>query len=172
MRYWIKCTGTAEHPFDSDDWRPRKRAWQREQGPISAFPRRPRIERGDRLVNYAVGSARAFGAGRIYLVEEVVSAEPEPGGHERWPWVVEVRELVSVPRLSIAPELREIGVSPRSLSQHSHIGLSPEAGRLAERLIGEAGGEAVAPRAFSPHEGQRSDRQRRPHRGGARSLGR
>ena len=141
MRYWIKCSGTAEQPFDSDDWRPRKRAWQREHGPISAFPRRPRIQRGDRLVNYAVGSARAFGAGRIYLVEEVVSAEPEPGGHERWPWVVEVRELVSVRRLSIAPELREIGVSPRSLSQHSHIGLSPEAGRLAERLISEAAGE-------------------------------
>ena len=138
MRYWIKCTGTAEQPFDSDDWRPRKDAWQREQGPISAFPRRPRIAGGDRLVNYAVGSARAFGAGRIFLVEEVVSEEPEPGGHERWPWVVEVREIVSVPLLSIAPELREIGVSPRSLSQHSHIGLSPEAGRLAERLIREA----------------------------------
>lgn len=141
MRYWIKCTGTAEQPFDSDDWRPRKDAWQREQGPISAFPRRPRIAGGDRLVNYAVGSARAFGAGRIFLVEEVVSEEPEPGGHERWPWVVEVREIVSVPLLSIAPELREIGVSQRSLSRHSHIGVSPEAGRLAERLIREAAAE-------------------------------
>ncbi len=141
MRYWIKCSGTAEQPFDSDDWRPRKRAWQREQGPISAFSRRPRIAGGDRLVNYAVGSARAFGAVRIYLVEEVVSDEPEPGGHARWPWVVEVRGMVSVPRLSIAPELREIGVSPRSLSRHSHIGLPTEAGRLAERLIREAAGE-------------------------------
>ena len=145
MRYWIKCSGTAEHPFHSDEWRPRKRAWQREHGPVSAFPRRPRIEGGDRLVNYAVGSARAFGAGRIYLVEEVLSEEAEPGGHERWPWVVEVREVVAAPRLSIAPELREIGVSPRSLSQHSHIRLSPEAGRLAERLIREAGGESVRP---------------------------
>ena len=141
MRYWIKCSGTAEHPFDSDDWRPRKRSWQRDHGPISAFPRRPRIAAGDRLVNYAVGSARAFGAGRIYLVEEVVSEEPEPGGHERWPWVVEVRELMSVPRLSSAPELREIGVSPRPLSQHSHIEASLEAGRLAERLIQEAAAE-------------------------------
>lgn len=145
MRYWIKCSGTAERPLDVDDWRPRKRAWERERGPVSAFPRRPRIERGDRLVNYAVGSARAFGAGRIYLVEEVVSDEPEPGGHERWPWVVEVREVVSVPRLSLAPELRDIGVSPRSLSQHSHIGLPAEAGRLAERLIREAAEEV--PRA-------------------------
>ena len=68
-------------------------------------------------------------------MEEVVSEEPEPGGHERWPWVVRVRELVSVPRLSLAPELREIGVSPRSLSQHSHIRLPTDSGRLAERLI-------------------------------------
>ncbi len=143
MRYWIKCTGTAEHPFDTDDWRPRRRAWHREQGrPVSAFPRRPRIERGDRLVNYAVGSARFYGGGRIYMVEEVVSEEPEPGPHPRWPWVVEVRELVSVPRLSFAPELRDIGVSARSLSQHSHIRLSPEAGRLAERLIAEAAEDA------------------------------
>lgn len=140
LRYWIKCSGTSEHPYDANDWRPRRNGWQQEHGPISAFPRRPRIERGDRLVNYAVGSARAFGSGRIFLVEEVVSDEPEPGGHPRWPWVVRVRELVSVSRLSRAPELREIGVSPRSLSQHSHIALSPEAGWLAERLIREAEG--------------------------------
>ena len=143
LRYWIKCSGTSQQPLDVDDWRPRRRGWQRDQGPVSAFPRRPRIERGDRLVNYAVGSARAFGAGRIYLVEEVVSEEPEPGGHERWPWVVQVTEVVSVPRLSLAPELRDIGVSPRSLSRHSHIGLSLESGRLAERLIREAGDDAV-----------------------------
>ena len=119
---------------------------------MSAFPRRPRIGAGDRLVNYAVGSARSFGAGRIYLVEEVVSDEPEPGRHERWPWVVRVEPVVSVPSLSRAPELRDIGVSPRSLSQHSHIGLSHEQGKLAERLIWEAGEEAVnqAPRAGTP----------------------
>lgn len=146
MRYWIKCTGTAERPFDSDHWRPRRDTWHAEQGPISAFPRRPRIVRGDRLVCYAVGSARAFGAGRIYMVEEVISEEPEAGGHDRWPWVVEVRELVSVPLLSFAPELGDIGVNPRSLSQHSHIGLSVEAGRLAERLIAEAAAEAQAAR--------------------------
>ena len=173
MRYWIKCSGTSQQPLDVDDWRLRRRAWQRNQGPVSAFPRRPRIERGDRLVNYAVGSARAFGAGRIYLVEEVLSAEPEPGGHERWPWVVEVREVLSVPRLSIAPELREIGVSPRSLSQHSHIRLSQEAGRLAERLISEARGDTALPRPSSLHERQPSDAgQHRSNRGRARQLGR
>lgn len=72
--------------MDADDWMPRHQAWRREQGPISAFPRRPRIQAGDRLVNYAVGSAAVFGSGRIVLVEEVLSEEPEFGGHERWPW--------------------------------------------------------------------------------------
>ena len=138
LAYWIKCSGTSASPLDVDDWRGRRRAWQRQQGRVSAFPRRPRIQLGDRLVNYAVGSARAFGAGRIYLVEEVVSEEPEPGGHERWPWVVEVEDLVSVPRLSLAPELREIGVSPRSLSRHSHIRLADAQGELAEKLIRKA----------------------------------
>ena len=139
MQHWIKVTGTGENPFDTDDWRPRRDAWRREQGPISAFPRRPRIERGDRLVNYAAGSAREFGSARIYLVEEVVSEEPEPTGrNSRWPWVVRVEELVSVPLLSWAPTIEDIGVAPRSLSQQSHIRITAEQGELAHRLIAEA----------------------------------
>ena len=130
--------------MDTDDWMPARRAWRSEHGPISAFPRRPRIEAGDRLVNYAVGSARVFGSGRIYLIDEVVSEEAEPGGHERWPWVVEVRPVVWVSRLSLAPELRDIGVAPRSLSQHSHIRLSSEQGELAEHLIREAAAAATS----------------------------
>ena len=51
---------------------------------------------------------------------------------------MEVRPLVSVPRLGLAPELRDIGVMPRSLSQHSHISLSEEQGELAQRLIAAA----------------------------------
>jgi hypothetical protein len=33
--------------------------------------------------------------------------------------------------------LREIGKTPRSLSQHSYIRLTPEQGELAERLLRE-----------------------------------
>ena len=143
VEHWIKCSGTSAQPLDVDDWMPRHQAWRREHGPISAFPRRPRVQAGDRLVNYAVGSARAFGSGRIYLVEEVLSEEPEPGGHERWPWVVAVGPVVSVPRLSLAPELSDIGVMPRSLSQHSHIRLTREQGELAEELIRAAAEEAT-----------------------------
>ena len=144
MAYWIKCSGTSAHPLDEDDWQPRHRAWRREHGPISAFPRRPRIRRGDRLVNYAVGSAHAFGSGRIYLVEEVVSEEAEPRDHPRWPWVVHVEPVMWVSRLAYAPTLRDIGVSPRSLGRHSHISLPRERGELAERLIEEAAAELCA----------------------------
>ena len=141
VSHWIKVSGTRDHPMHVDDWGPRHRAWRREQGPISAFPRRPRIARGDRLVNYAAGSARWFGSGRIYMVEEVVSEEPEPGGHPRWPWVVEVEHVVSVPLLSFAPAIEDIGVRARSLSQQSHIRLTDAQGELAERLIREAAAE-------------------------------
>lgn len=102
------------------------------------FPRRPRIERGDRLVAYAAGSAREFGEGRIYAIFEVLSEEPEPSGHERWGWQVRVRIASSTPRLAHAPTLRDIGVSPLSLRQHSHIRLSGEQGAEAERLISRA----------------------------------
>jgi hypothetical protein len=143
-RWFIKVTGTGETPFDTDDWRPRLASWRREQGPRSAFPRRPRIFRGDRLVNYAAGSMRAFGSARIYAVEEVLSEEPEPGPHPRWPWTVEVRELVAVDLLSYAPAIEDIGVAPRSLSQQSHIRLTDEQGALAERLIERAAEELRA----------------------------
>jgi hypothetical protein len=138
MPHWIKVSGTRDRPWDVDEWGPRHRAWRRDQGPISAFPRRPRIVRGDRLVNYAAGSARSFGWGRIYMVEEVVSDEPEPGGHPRWPWVVKVEPVVWVELLSYAPTIEDIGVRARSLSQQSHIRLTDEQGELAEALIREA----------------------------------
>ena len=135
LRYWIKVAGSAEHPYVDDDWRPRRERWRREQGGGSFFPRRPSIARGDRLVVYAAGSAAAFGEGRIFALEEVVSDEPEPSGHPRWKWKLVTRELVAVPLLSLSPALRDIGVSPRSLGRHSHIRLTGEQGRRAEELI-------------------------------------
>ena len=144
MAHWIKVSGTRDDPMHVDDWGPRHSAWRREQGPISAFPRRPRIGRGDRLVNYAAGSARWFGSGRIFMVDEVVSDEPEPGGHPRWPWVVKVERVASVSLLSWAPAIEDIGVRARSLSQQSHVRLTGEQGELAERLIREAAAELEA----------------------------
>jgi hypothetical protein len=104
------------------------------RGP-SLFPRRPRIARGDHLVVYASGSAADYGEGRFIAVEEVLSDEPEPSGHDRWRWRLETRLVAAVAEISHAPALREIGVSPKSLRQHSHIRLTDEQGAEALRLL-------------------------------------
>jgi hypothetical protein len=138
--YWLKCTGTAAHPFDDGDWAARRREWQRTYGEVSMFPRVPSIEAGDRLIDYAVGSARFFGDGRLYAVVEAIS-DPEPSPHERWPVQLRTRTLVAGPRLEYCPGLVDIAVMPRSLGRHSHIRLSDEQGRRAEELIREAAAE-------------------------------
>jgi hypothetical protein len=98
------------------------------------FPRRPRIVRGDLLAIYASGSAREYGEGRVFAVEECVSEEPEPSGHERWRWELHTRRLVSVP-LALAPTLLDIGVSTRSIGRHSHIRLTERQGERAAALL-------------------------------------
>ena len=134
-RWWIKVAGSGERPFTRDAWEPLSER--------SLFPRRPSIRGGDRLIVYAAGSGAVFGEGRIFAVQEVVSDEPEPSGHARWKWALRVRMVDSVPLLSHAPTLWQIGVTARSLSQHSHISLTEEQGRTAEALIRRYAGEIV-----------------------------
>jgi hypothetical protein len=55
--------------------RPLDRALRQRVAVPPAAAHRP----GDRLVTYAVGSARAFGTGRVFSVSEVTS-DPKPGG--------------------------------------------------------------------------------------------
>jgi hypothetical protein len=86
---------------------------------------------------YASGSAALYGEGRFIAIEEVLSDEPEPSGHERWRWRLQTRLVAAIDDLSHAPALREIGVSPKSLRQHSHIRLTDEQGERALRLIEE-----------------------------------
>jgi hypothetical protein len=126
-KWWIKVAGSSESPFTRDDWEPLSER--------SLFPRRPTIRGGDRLIVYAAGSGAVYGEGRIFAVQEVISDVPEPSGHPRWKWALRVRTLHAVPRLSHAPTLWQIGVAARSLSQHSHISLTPEQGEAAEALI-------------------------------------
>ena len=145
MAWWIKVAGTGEHAYTQERWDERRARMHADGRGPSLFPRRPRIEQGDHLVLYASGSAAEYGEARIFAVEEVLSAEPEPSGHERWKWRLETRLVAAVEELGRAPALREIGVAPRSLSQHSHIGISEEQGRQAEALIRE-----VAPGGFEP----------------------
>jgi hypothetical protein len=47
--------------------------------------------------------------------------------HPRWPWVVGIETLLVVPVLDAAPPVEAIGVAARSMSQQSHIRLSPAA---------------------------------------------
>ena len=92
----------------------------------TGFPRRPRMEPGDRLIYYASVWRAVFAA------VEVV-AEPEqtkPG--TRWPWTVDVEPLIAIPLLDRAPPVEAIGVPARSMSQQiahpSRPNISP--GRL------------------------------------------
>jgi hypothetical protein len=135
-RYWVNSAGTAEDPLPSD-WYRGAAQWRERYGDAAMFSRRPRIEPGDRLVWYAVGSAAQFKKGRIFSVVEVVT-DPEPSEHDRWPWQVLTQMLVPGPRLMSCPSIEDIDVEQTSLRRQSHIGISEDQGRTAERLIAQA----------------------------------
>jgi hypothetical protein len=143
MLWWVKVAGTGQTSYTQARWDDRRARLAAEGTGPSLFPKRPRIERGDRLVVYASGSAALYGEARFVAVEEVVSDEPEPSGHERWRWLLHTRLVAAVEDLARAPALREIGISPKSLRQHSHIRLSDAQGEAALRLIAEAGATVV-----------------------------
>jgi hypothetical protein len=140
MGWWVKVAGTGESAYTQERWDERRARMHADGSGPSLFPKRPRIERGDRLVVYASGSGGLYGEGRFVAIEEVVSDEPEPSGHDRWRWRLHTRLVAAVDELALAPALRDIGVSPKSLRQHSHIRLTDEQGTFALRLIEEAGG--------------------------------
>jgi hypothetical protein len=96
----------------------------------TGFPRRPRMAPGDRLVLYA-------SVWRVVFAAVEVIAEPEqtrPG--TRWPWTVDVEPLIAIPLLDRAPPIEAIGVPARSMSQQSHIRLSPEHYARAVEVMG------------------------------------
>jgi len=136
--------GTGEAAFTQERWDERRARLRADGSAPSLFPKRPRIQRGDHLVVYASGSAADYGEARFIAVEEVLSDEPEPSGNERWGWRLRTRLVAAVDDLGTAPALREIGVSPKSLRQHSHIRLREDQGLAALRLIEEAAGSRVA----------------------------
>jgi hypothetical protein len=76
---------------------------------------------GDRLVYYA-SVWRA-----VCAVVEVTSDPEQTGrpGTDRWPWSVAVEPLIAIPLLDRAPPIEAIGVAARSMSQQSHIRISP-----------------------------------------------
>jgi len=134
--YFIKNAGTAESPVPAN-WYAGGALWREQCGDAAMFSRRPRVEIGDRFVYYAVGSAAQFKTGRIYSVVEVIT-QPAPSPNQRWPWQVMTRMLVPGPRLPRCPSIEDIDVQQTSLRRQSHVSISDEQGRTAERLIAQA----------------------------------
>jgi hypothetical protein len=115
VQHWLKANGHAKGPLPLE-WLPASRGLER-----TGFPRRPRIEPGDRLVYYASVWRR------VYAVVEVTGPpERRPGAPARWPWSVEVTPLLLIPRLDDAPPVEALGVPARSMSQQSHIRITRE----------------------------------------------
>lgn len=121
--HWLKAIGHARGPLGERwlDERP-------ELLHVTGFPRRPRMEPGDRLVLYASVWRRVFAACEVL-------GEPEPREHPRWPWVVRIETLLLVPVLDAAPPVEAIGVAARSMSQQSHIRITEDHYRRALEAI-------------------------------------
>jgi hypothetical protein len=126
-QHWLKALGTAESPLP-DAWLEDGGA-QRRLG-RTGFPRRPRMEPGDRLVYYASVWRKVFAA--VEVTGEPTDAESQ---HPRWPWTVAVEPRLVIPRLENAPPVEAIGVPARSMSQQSHVRLRPEQYELAVEVM-------------------------------------
>jgi hypothetical protein len=127
---FLKAHGTGASPLP-DRW---MRAGSSLLDPgRTAFPRRPRMGPGDRLLLYASGWRCVFGVAEVLAGPS--TDVPSPADPRRWPWSVPVELLIVVPLLSNAPPLEAIGVSPRSMSQHSHIRVEPRHLELAVEAL-------------------------------------
>jgi hypothetical protein len=134
--HWLKAIGHARGPLP-EAWLADGRAPTRLER--TSFPRRPRMVPGDRLILYASVWKRVFGV--VEVTGDPSDATP-PGAAERsarWPWWVAIEPLVVVPHLENAPPVEAIGVTPRSMSQQSHIRLTPRQYALAVEAIGSVG---------------------------------
>jgi hypothetical protein len=100
----------------------------------TGFPRRPRIEPGDRLVYYASGWKSIFAV--VEAIAEPTDEDPVASNPGRWPWTVAVEPLLAIPLLHAAPPVEAAGVLPRSMSQQSHIRLTPDQYVRAVEAIG------------------------------------
>jgi hypothetical protein len=130
--HWLKGIGHARASLPE--------AWLADRAAIlerTGFPRRPRIEPGDRLVYYAAGWRCVFAV--VEAVEAPTDTVRHTSNPARWPWSIAVEPLLVIPRLENAPPVEAIGVPARSMSQQSHIRLSEEYyERAVEAIAGVA----------------------------------
>jgi hypothetical protein len=117
MNYWLKSIGASDDLLDKNWLDDRKDLLDEIR---FATNKRPSgVARDDRLVLYAAGWECFYG------IAIVTSAEPrEDLAEERWPWVLDVRVPLVVPRLDLAPRLHEMDVATTSVRQQSHISLT------------------------------------------------
>ena len=99
---------------------------------------------GDRLLLYASGWRCVFGVAEV--LDEPSTDDRSPADPQRWPWSVPIELLIVVPLLSNAPPVEAIGVSPRSMSQQSHIRLQARHLELAIEALAGVGRCAEHPR--------------------------
>lgn len=122
---WLKSVGSADDPL-LDDWLDGRSYLLRSVW----FPKHPRsIRAGDLLVYYAAGHLRVPAVVEVES-DEVFEARDHPRYSERWPWRMEVKPLVVVPRVSDAPTLSAMRIDHLRVRQQSHILLTTE--ELAE----------------------------------------
>lgn len=113
---WLKSVGSAEENLE-EGWQEKRRyllefVW---------FPKHPRsIRGGDLLVYYAAGQGGLPAVVEV-TTDEVQESRDHPRYSERWPWRMEVRPLLVVPRLEDAPSLAAVGIDPLRVRRQSHI---------------------------------------------------
>jgi hypothetical protein len=128
--HWLKTLGGAHRALDAD--------WlgnAPERLHVTYFPRRPRMERGDRLVLYAAIWQAIFAVGEV--TSDGPLQQPSPSNPTRWPWAIHMQLHLLIPDLTFAPAIETIGVIPRSLSQHSHIAITEEQYRRAVEALAD-----------------------------------
>lgn len=117
LKYWLKSIGSATQMLDRDWLHERYDLIDRVRFAVNKRP--SGVSKGDRLVLYAAGW-RCF-----YAIAIVESKEAkEDLAEKRWPWVLDVRVPLVVPRLDEAPQLGNIDVANTSVRQQSHIELT------------------------------------------------
>lgn len=119
MNFWLKSIGATDHLLEKNWLDQRYDLLDRVR--FAANKRPSGINRDDRLVLYAAGWECFYG------IAIVTSAEPEKDlQEERWPWVLDVKVPLVVPRLDLAPRLNEMDVATTSVRQQSHIRLTED----------------------------------------------
>jgi hypothetical protein len=130
-RYWLVNSGTSEDPWRDDLVRLYER-WNKTEGSVQGFSRRPGIRVGDVLLHRAVASE----GNRLVAVAEVVG-QPRDRATERWRWRLPRQLLYVCPTLDVAPTALSLGIEAYRMRTYKQ--LDARVGERAARAIADAG---------------------------------